>query len=147
MAITVDQFVAQRVLPPFRPVVARLRSLMREHAPGATEIVAYGIPAWRAIKILAVLSPTQKDITFAFSRGAEMVDRHGLLRGVGSVSKHVKLRTLEDVNEAALRDYIAQALTLDATTRATRPAKAKVPAKPKRALAKARPKAKAKAKR
>ncbi len=140
MAITVDQLVAQRVLPPFRPIVARLRALMREHAPAATELVGYGIPAWKATRILVVLSPTKKDITFAFSRGAEMVDRHGLLRGVGSVSKHVKLRTLDDIDEAALRDYIAQALKLDATTRPkrarakTRPkTKAKVPGKPKRA--------------
>ncbi len=63
--------------------------------------------------MLAVVSPTKKDITFAFSRGAEFEDRFGLLRGVGKVSKHVKIKRLEEANKGALRYYIEQALKLD----------------------------------
>ena len=112
--ITVDDFVETKVLPEFRPVVARIRALMKECAPGAQEIISYGIPAYKAKRILAVISPTQKDVTFAFSRGAEFEDKYGLLQGVGKVSKHVKLKTLAAVNEEALRYYIGQALELDA---------------------------------
>ena len=65
--------------------------------------------------MLAVISPTKKDITFAFSRGAEFKDKYGLLQGVGKVSKHVKIKNLKDANKAALRYYIKQALRLDAT--------------------------------
>jgi hypothetical protein len=64
--------------------------------------------------MVAVISPTKKDITFAFSRGAEFEDKYGLLQGVGKVSKHVKIKNLEDVNIEALRYYINQALALDA---------------------------------
>ena len=91
-----------------------LRALMRQCAPTATEIMSYGIPAYKGKRILAVISPTKKGITFAFSRGAAFRDRYGLLEGVGKVSKNVRMRNLDDVNKDALRYYIKQALELDA---------------------------------
>ena len=87
---------------------------MRECAPEATESISYGIPAWKTSRrIIAVISPTKQDITFSFSRGAQMTDSFGLLRGVGKSSKHVKVKSVETMNEAAIRDYIRQALELD----------------------------------
>ena len=44
---------------------------MREMAPDIQEEIHYGIPAFKGWRILAVISPTKKDITFAFSRGVE----------------------------------------------------------------------------
>lgn len=113
MPVTVDEFVERKVLPEFREIVAMIRELMRETAPGAQEVITYGILGWRGEKMLAVVSPTKKDITFAFSRGAEFEDKYGLLQGVGKVSKHVKLKSVKDVNKGALRYYIKQALKLD----------------------------------
>jgi hypothetical protein len=52
-------------------------------------------------------------LTFAFSRGAELEDRYGLLKGVGKVSKHVKIRRPGDLDETALRYYVRQAVDLD----------------------------------
>jgi hypothetical protein len=115
MENTVDEFVQNKVLPEFRPVVEMIRVLMKEHAPQAKEIMSYGIPSYRVKRIIAVISPTKKDITFAFSRGAEFEDRYDLLRGVGKVSKHVKLKTVEGVNKEALQDYIQQALDMEAS--------------------------------
>lgn len=86
---------------------------MKKHAPQATLGISYGIPAWKGKRILAVLSPTRKDITFAFSRGADFEDKYGLLRGVGKVSKHVKIANRAEINEAALRYYIRQAVKFD----------------------------------
>jgi hypothetical protein len=112
--MTVDQFVKARVLPEYRAIVKVLRQLMRTHAPDAEEIMSYGIPAYRCRRIVAVISPTKKGITFAFSRGAEFEDKYGLLEGVGKVSKNVRMSDLKDVNKTALRYYIKQALRLDA---------------------------------
>jgi hypothetical protein len=110
---TVDDFVITKVLPEFHPIVAMIRELMKEYAPEVQEIISYGIPSYRAKRIIAVISPTKKDITFAFLRGADFEDKYGLLKGVGKVSKHVKLKKLADVNQDALRYYIRQALELD----------------------------------
>jgi hypothetical protein len=111
--MTVDDFIEAKVLPEFRPIVAMIRELMRVCAPNVKEVISYGIPAYKAKQLLAVISPTKKDITFAFSRGAEFEDKYDLLRGVGKVSKHVKIKKLADVNMEALRYYIRQSLEFD----------------------------------
>lgn len=118
MTVTaVDDFVRTQVLPQYQPIVALIRDLMRECEPKVQEIISYGIPAFRANRTLAVINPTKDGITFAFSRGAEYQDRHGLLRGVGKRSKHIKIKDLANVNQDALRYYIRQALELDAGSR------------------------------
>ena len=111
---SVDEFVQMKVLPELQPTVAMIRKLMKECAPEAKEMISYGIPAYKLRRIIAVISPTKKDITFSFSRGAQFEDRYGLLRGVGKSSKHIKLKKTEDANQEALRYYIQQALELDA---------------------------------
>jgi hypothetical protein len=110
---SVDEFVRSRVLPELRPIVARLRRLMKRYAPAVRETISYGIPAYRAHRIIAVISPTKKDITLAFSRGAAFDDKYHLLQGVGKTSKNLKLRTTADVNETVLRYYLKQAIKLD----------------------------------
>ncbi len=111
--ITPDEFVAIKVLPEFQPIVAEIRKLMREEAPGAAEVITYGILGFKGKKMLAVISPTKKGITLAFSRGAAFEDNYGLLEGVGKVSKNVRMKTLDNINKEALRYYIKQALEFD----------------------------------
>jgi hypothetical protein len=113
MAITVDEFVKKRVLPEYRGIVSALRAMMKEYAPDAREEMSYGIPAFRRTRILAVISPTKKGITFAFSRGVEFEDKYGLLEGVGKVSKNVRFSTVGEINRTAMRYYIKQAVKLD----------------------------------
>ena len=111
--MTVDDFVKMKVLPELQPIVAMIRELMKDCAPNAQEVISYGIPVYKAKRILAVISPTKKDITFSFSRGAEFEDKYDLLQGVGKVSKHVKIKNLANANKDALRYYIRQALEFD----------------------------------
>jgi uncharacterized protein YdhG (YjbR/CyaY superfamily) len=108
-----EEFVQRRVSPQFQDIVRMIRNLMRECAPEAREHMSYGVPNWSGRRGLAVISPTKKDITFAFSNGAYFVDDYGLLQGVGKRSKHVKISRLDEVNYDALRDYIRQALEHD----------------------------------
>jgi uncharacterized protein YdhG (YjbR/CyaY superfamily) len=111
---TTDEFLKHRVLPEHRPIVAWLRTMMREFAPEAREEIGYGILMWKQRRALAVVSPTKKDITFAFSRGAKFQDKFELLQGVGKVSKHIKIKDVKDTPKATLKYYIKQALQFDA---------------------------------
>ena len=45
--MSVNEFVEARVGPEFRPVVAAIRGLMKEHAPKANEVISYGIPMFK----------------------------------------------------------------------------------------------------
>ncbi len=113
LIITVDDFVVERVLPEFQPVVHELRRLVKSYLPDVQEIIWRGIPAYRTQHVFAVISPTKKDITFAFTNGARFEDKFGLLRGVGNVSKHLKFKTLAQIDSNVLNYYIAQALHFD----------------------------------
>lgn len=103
--------------PSLRPIVAAIRGLIKEFAPQAQETISYGIPAYKVHGFIAVINPTKRDVTLGFSRGARFDDKYGLLKGVGRISKHVKMRSVADVNRAALRYYIKQALQLDRSSR------------------------------
>jgi len=111
---TTDEFIEKRVRPEHREIVERLREIMRELAPDAREVLTYGILGWRGNLVLAVISPTKKDVTFAFSNGAQFEDKYGLLKGVGKVSKHLKFKTVQDIDKGVVAYYLNQALALDA---------------------------------
>jgi hypothetical protein len=109
----VDEFIKKKVLPEYRVIAIRVRDLMCECAPNVWEGISYGIPMWKGRLALAVMNPTKKGITFAFSQGAKFEDKYGLLEGEGKVSKNVRMKSLDELNEEALRYYIAQALKID----------------------------------
>jgi hypothetical protein len=111
-ATTVEAFIERRVLPEYRGIVSMLRTAMREDAK-SEEALTYGILAFRRNRIIAVISPTKKGITLAFSRGAEFEDKYGLLEGVGKVSKNIRLSDAAEITRPKLRYYIKQAVTLD----------------------------------
>lgn len=111
--MTVDEFVQRKVQPEFRPVVATIRSLMKEHAPQANEAIRYGIPMYGLRKPIAWINPSKTGVTFGFREGANFEARYALLRGVGKHARHVMIKNLEPVNKTALKYYIKQALKLD----------------------------------
>jgi hypothetical protein len=109
----VDEFVRMRVPPAHQETVATLRELMKQYAPDAREDIAYNIPVWRRKGILAVISPSKGHVTMSFSRGADFLDDHGQLQGVGKQTRHLKFKKASDVDPEILRDYVAQAVGLD----------------------------------
>src|ERR1700674_3827997 len=111
--MTVDEFVKSKVLPEFRPVVAAIRTLMKENAPHAKEAISYGIPMYGLKKPLAWINPSKTGVTFGFREGASFEDKYGLLRGVGKHARHVRMKNLDQVNRPAFKYYIKQALKLD----------------------------------
>lgn len=111
----IDEYVDTKVLEQHRDTVAALRRLVAQHAPDAREVIMYGSLAWKQDKTIAITSVSKAHVTFAFERGADFTDAHGLLQGVGKKTRHVKLKTVDDIDSAALADYIAQAVALDAS--------------------------------
>jgi hypothetical protein len=112
--MTVDQFIATRVSPQFHPVVTQLRALVKECAPQSQEIFSYGMPCFKVKRIFAYLTPNQQGITFSFVHGVQFEDNYDLLRGKAKWARYIKLKQVTDINPIALRDYITQALALDA---------------------------------
>jgi hypothetical protein len=114
MSMTVDEFIKRKVPAEHQAIVKIVRRSMREAAPKAKEIFAYGLPMWKAKHILAWISPNKQGITFGFTRGQQFEDKFDRLRGAGTSARHLKLRRVEDADEKALAYYIKQAVRLDA---------------------------------
>ncbi|GIF48003.1 hypothetical protein DFJ67_7455 [Asanoa ferruginea] len=110
----IDEYVTRHLTEPQSSIVGAVRALMAAHAPGAHEVISRGSPAWEGKKMIAIISRSKTHITLAFARGAEFKDPHGLLDGVGKTTRHVKLKTVSDVEDARLVDYVRQAVALDA---------------------------------
>lgn len=111
--ISVEEWVVTKVLPKYQPIVKQLRSLIKQLAPDATEVMSYGIPNYRGKRGIAVISPAKTHITLAFTRGAEFEDKYELLEGVGKVSKNLRFRDLDEIKKPILKYYFDQALRLD----------------------------------
>jgi hypothetical protein len=115
MVMTVDDYVNSKVPLEHRETVAMLRTLVRECAPQAEELISYGMLVFQARKIFAWINPSPKGITLGFSRGLQLEDRFDLLRGAGKGSRHIKIKSPGSVDTEVLRYYIRQAVDLDAT--------------------------------
>ena len=112
--MSVNDFVEARVAPEFRPVVTAIRALMKESAPDAEEVISYGMPVYKGKKLFAWINPPVKDVTLGFSRGAQMEDKYSLLRGTAKGgARHVRMKSVAEVNKPALKYYIKQAVKLD----------------------------------
>lgn len=109
----IDDYMKAHLPPGQQDIVTIVRTLMHEEAPHADETISRGSPAWKANKILAIISRSKTHITLAFIRGAEFTDSHGLLEGVGKTTRHVRLKDPDTIDRAAVRDYIKQAVALD----------------------------------
>ena len=110
---TVDEFIETRVLPEYRDIVSMIRRAMREHAPESEEVLTYGILGFRNRRIIALISPTKKGITFNFTDGGGFEDPYGLLEGVGHKTRNVRWSTLEQFDVDAMRSYLRQAVAAD----------------------------------
>jgi len=111
--MTVDEFVDSKVLPEYKGIVVELRKLMRDDAPRVREVMSYGLPMYTLNGPIAWISPNKTGITFGFRDGKAFEDKYGLLRGAAKHAKHVRIKSTADVNKAALRYYVKQAVRLD----------------------------------
>ena len=111
--MTVDQFVEKKVLREFRPVVAAIRTLIKESAPKAEEVMSYGLPMYKQKHTFVWISPNKRGVTLSFMRGVAFEDKYGLLRGTAKHARYVKIKSLDEINKPAIRYYVKQALKLD----------------------------------
>ena len=97
-------------------VLRRARALVLDVLPGATEqvdlpdrLVAFGVGPGGGIRLrdlLIALVVHAAHVNVQFADGASLPDPAGLLEGTGKRARHVKCRTLADVERPALRDLI-----------------------------------------
>ncbi len=95
-------------------VVRGLRSLVKAAEPGATITVnSWGIPTFEAKDPFCFYMVGKNHVTFGFHYGTSLNDPEGLLKGTGKNIRHVKLRTVQDLEQKGLKNLVLSAARLE----------------------------------
>jgi hypothetical protein len=117
MNTSVEDFLAN-FSPEVRNISYQLRSLVMKLAPDASEIVYTGwgnIQYYFASKTkshFCAINPLKDRVDFFFLRATDLQDPAGLLEGTGKKLRHVKVKTLSQVNNPDLIELIMAAADL-----------------------------------
>ncbi len=100
--------------PSLQKVVRGLRSLVKKLVPNTkTTVNAWGIPTFETKDPFCFYMVGKNHITCGFHFGTSLTDPKGLLEGTGKNLRHVKLRTVEDLEQNGLKDLILAAAHLE----------------------------------
>jgi hypothetical protein len=94
-----------------------LREVILEEMPDASESVyqVYTVAIWFGFSgkmkdMFCYIATNAKHINLGFPRGSTLSDPGKVLEGDGKVMRHIKLRSLEDVERPYVRRYIRAAI-------------------------------------
>jgi hypothetical protein len=94
-----------------------LRLLVRKTLPRSREAVnAWGIPTFNFNGPLCYMMLGKHHLTLGFTRGTSLADDAGLLEGTGKNLRHVKLKEIEQLRDANLRQLLLEAAALNEGT-------------------------------
>lgn len=112
---TLEQ-VRERYAADTLPILDRLREVLDEIDPQSTETY---VPRERAIYVTlgrgkmadgyCYVMAQRSYVNLGFFRGVELPDPAGLLEGTGKLLRHVKLRSVEEVDSPEVRTLITAA--------------------------------------
>jgi len=95
-------------------VAKTLRALVKKTVKGGEEYVnPWKIPSFDSNGPLCCFMVGKEHVTFAFMRGAALPDPQKLLEGKGKGVRHVKLRSLAEVQRSGVRKLIVEAVRLN----------------------------------
>ncbi|MFW5967714.1 MAG: DUF1801 domain-containing protein [Persicimonas sp.] len=93
-------------------IAARLRELIHEHADGLVEPVKWGKPNFsRDGDNLFYLAESKDHVKFALFEGADLPNPNGIVEGTGKKMRHIKVHSLEELDEAAIAGLIEAAVS------------------------------------
>ena len=98
-----------------RKISLELRKMARKTMPGAHEFLYYDAINYSLddspLGRVCYISPMDNYVTLGFLFGAQLDDQHHLLLGSGKRARHVKIRTLEETKNSALKELVKAAWT------------------------------------
>jgi len=96
-------------------IVTRVRIIVRQAAPAAKESYKWAQPVYESNGPFAYIKAFKSAVNFGFWRGVDLDDPQGLLQGTGDKMRHVKLASVDDIDEDQLARFVQQALELNHT--------------------------------
>ena len=106
---TFDLYLADQP-PKNRTIIRALRKFVQRKAPELQESVKWGNGCWLKGKApVAYVYSDKGFVQFGFVHGSSLDDPKGLLEGKAQFVRHIKVRTVKDIDEAAFWALLRQA--------------------------------------
>jgi hypothetical protein len=100
--------------PALQELVEELRSFVKAVVPGTKVTVnSWSVPTFEKNDPFCLYMVGKNHVTFGFHYGTSLEDPEGLLEGSGKNLRHVKLRTLEDLQKKGLKELVLAAARLE----------------------------------
>ena len=100
-----------------KPIAQYLRNTIFEIDPDCVEVVrlgdraaTFGVGPKKMSEGYCYIMPHKNWINLGFYKGASLPDPNAYFEGTGKQLRHIKVRTLEQAEEAMMRTYIQNAL-------------------------------------
>ena len=88
-----------------------IRTLFQAADPELVEDIKYGgYGFFRGKLLIGGIFPYKAHMSIEFSNGAQFDDPEQILEGKGKLRRHLKIRTMADIEEKAAKGFIAQAV-------------------------------------
>jgi len=108
--------VISKAPPEMQEIAHAARNLLIEVMPDLTEvpwgqqkIAGYGVGLKKMSEQFCYIAPYKKHVNLGFYYGVDLDDPKGLLEGSGKELRHIKLYSLDDVNQAAVKKLVKAA--------------------------------------
>ena len=92
--------------PALYEIANSVRTRILQLADTVDEEVKYGGILFAAPEPFCGIFVYKQHVSVEFSHGAKILDPHGLLEGKGKGRRHLKLHTIEDVEDKHLTEYL-----------------------------------------
>jgi hypothetical protein len=90
-------------------ILQKLREIVFETCPDASERMIYGGIMFTRAGDFGGIFASRNHVSFEFTNGFEFSDPDGLLEGKGKYRRHLKIRTLTDIEDKQVRGFVVQA--------------------------------------
>jgi hypothetical protein len=122
MTLSAPQLISQRIaqLSDWRgKTLARMRKLIQQADPKVVEEWKWSTPVWSHDGILCTGESYNKVVKLTFAKGASLKDPVGLFNSSldGKVRRAIDIREGEEVNAAAFKALVREAVTLNRSGR------------------------------
>ena len=99
--------------PSLRPIAEALRRLILGSDPDLSESIKWGNPVYEKQGKVCYLASTKTYVSLGFFNGAALTDHEGLIEGTGKKMRHVKVRSLEDIQNELFSSWVRGAIRLN----------------------------------
>ena len=98
----------ENATPEHSEILSNLRKLIHETVENVSEEIKWGFPVFAKEKDFAYMRFSKKHITLGFYNIEKLVDPNNLLEGEGNTLKHIKIKSLAQLNPELVKSWLMQ---------------------------------------